>query len=58
MGLARHMPGEAHRASVWLGLHSDGGGSCNRFTPDTRVLMADGSVKAIKDVKAGLQHGQ
>ncbi|MCX4763981.1 polymorphic toxin-type HINT domain-containing protein [Streptomyces sp. NBC_01275] len=35
------------------------GGSCpvnappNSFTPDTKVLMADGSAKAIKDVKAG-----
>ena len=25
----------------------------NSFTPDTKVLMADGSAKAIKDVKAG-----
>ena len=25
----------------------------NSFTPDTRVLMADGSTKAIKDVEAG-----
>lgn len=38
---------------------SDGdGGSAdactvNSFTPETRVLMADGSTKAIKDVKAG-----
>ncbi|MFI5793433.1 polymorphic toxin-type HINT domain-containing protein [Streptomyces sp. NPDC051677] len=38
---------------------SSGGGegaSCptpNSFTPDTKVLMADGSTKAIKDVKAG-----
>ncbi|MGX9889113.1 RHS repeat-associated core domain-containing protein [Streptomyces sp. NPDC002276] len=36
-----------------------GGGSeatsctANSFTPDTRVLMADGSTKPIKDVKAG-----
>ncbi|WP_327316922.1 polymorphic toxin-type HINT domain-containing protein [Streptomyces sp. NBC_01235] len=35
------------------------GGSCpvnsppNSFTPDTKVLMADGSTKAIKDVRAG-----
>ncbi|SHI04029.1 polymorphic toxin-type HINT domain-containing protein [Streptomyces sp. 3214.6] len=32
------------------------GASCptpNSFTPDTKVLMADGSTKAIKDVKAG-----
>ncbi|MBG0855073.1 ricin-type beta-trefoil lectin domain protein [Streptomyces spinoverrucosus] len=33
------------------------GGSCptvdNSFTPDTKVLMADGSTKAIKDVKVG-----
>ncbi|MEU1182323.1 polymorphic toxin-type HINT domain-containing protein [Streptomyces sp. NPDC005820] len=32
------------------------GGSCptpNSFTPDTKVLMADGSTKEIKDVKAG-----
>ncbi|MEV1062944.1 RHS repeat-associated core domain-containing protein [Streptomyces sp. NPDC050263] len=32
------------------------GGSCpvpNSFTPDTKVLMADGSSKPIKDVKAG-----
>ncbi|MFD7878192.1 ricin-type beta-trefoil lectin domain protein [Streptomyces sp. NPDC059766] len=34
-------------------------GSCpvnappNSFTPDTKVLMADGTAKAIKDVKAG-----
>ncbi|MGW0827849.1 polymorphic toxin-type HINT domain-containing protein [Streptomyces sp. NPDC002845] len=40
---------------------SDSGGgsgdSCtaNSFTPDTRVLMADGSTKPIKDVKAGDQ---
>ncbi|MFF3938263.1 ricin-type beta-trefoil lectin domain protein [Streptomyces phaeofaciens] len=34
----------------------DEGASCpinNSFTPDTKVLMADGSTKAIKDVKAG-----
>ncbi|MFF5185529.1 DNA/RNA non-specific endonuclease [Streptomyces sp. NPDC000345] len=33
----------------------DGGSgeTCNSFTPETRVLMADGSTKAIKDVKAG-----
>ncbi len=33
-----------------------GGGEtpgCNSFTPHTRVLMADGSTKAIKDVKVG-----
>ncbi|MEU6229567.1 HYD1 signature containing ADP-ribosyltransferase family protein [Streptomyces sp. NPDC047042] len=31
------------------------GASCsiNSFTPETRVLMADGSTKAIKDVKVG-----
>ncbi|MFE2419003.1 RHS repeat-associated core domain-containing protein [Streptomyces hokutonensis] len=31
------------------------GASCtaNSFTPDTQVLMADGSTKKIKDVKAG-----
>ncbi|MEH0423277.1 polymorphic toxin-type HINT domain-containing protein [Streptomyces sp. B21-083] len=31
------------------------GASCsiNSFTPETRVLMADGSIKAIKDVKVG-----
>jgi RHS repeat-associated protein len=32
------------------------GGSCsigNSFTPNTKVLMADGSAKAIKDVKVG-----
>ncbi|MDX3753394.1 polymorphic toxin-type HINT domain-containing protein, partial [Streptomyces sp. AK08-02] len=34
------------------------GGSCpiappNSFTPETRVLMADGSTKAIRDVKVG-----
>ncbi|MFJ6738124.1 RHS repeat-associated core domain-containing protein [Streptomyces sp. NPDC091279] len=39
---------------------SGGGGegsscSANSFTPDTRVLMADGSTKPIKDVKAGDQ---
>ncbi|WP_157968616.1 ricin-type beta-trefoil lectin domain protein [Streptomyces geranii] len=39
---------------------SGSGGSCptggeatNSFTPDTRVVMADGSTKAIKDVKVG-----
>ncbi|MFF4658139.1 ricin-type beta-trefoil lectin domain protein [Streptomyces sp. NPDC001381] len=38
---------------------SDGDGTSadactvNSFTPETRVLMADGSTKAIKDVKAG-----
>ncbi|MFF4658141.1 Hint domain-containing protein [Streptomyces sp. NPDC001381] len=38
------------------GLGRRGGASCpinNSFTPDTKVLMADGSTKAIKDVKAG-----
>lgn len=30
-----------------------GKGACNSFTPDTRVLMADGTSKAIKDVKIG-----
>ncbi|MFF5934255.1 polymorphic toxin-type HINT domain-containing protein [Streptomyces sp. NPDC012508] len=32
------------------------GGSCpirNSFTPDTKVLLADGSAKAIKDLKPG-----
>ncbi|MFE7930345.1 ricin-type beta-trefoil lectin domain protein [Streptomyces sp. NPDC057456] len=29
------------------------GGTCNSFTPDTKVLMADGSARAIKDVRAG-----
>ncbi|MEU5031565.1 polymorphic toxin-type HINT domain-containing protein [Streptomyces milbemycinicus] len=28
-------------------------GECNSFTPDTKVLMADGSTKAIKDVDIG-----
>ncbi|MYZ41131.1 Hint domain-containing protein, partial [Streptomyces sp. SID4917] len=36
---------------------SGSGGSCederNSFTPDTRVLMADGSTKPIKDVRLG-----
>lgn len=33
-----------------------GGGSCavrNSFTPETKVLLADGSTKAIKDLKPG-----
>jgi RHS repeat-associated protein len=29
------------------------GESCNSFVPGTKVLMADGSAKAIEDVKAG-----
>ncbi|MFE9627026.1 polymorphic toxin-type HINT domain-containing protein [Streptomyces sp. NPDC006527] len=29
------------------------GEGCNSFTPGTRVLMADGSTKAIKDVRIG-----
>ncbi|MFD8966406.1 RHS repeat-associated core domain-containing protein [Streptomyces sp. NPDC059568] len=34
---------------------SDSGDGCltNSFTPDTRVLMADGSTKPIKDVRLG-----
>ncbi|MFD8721993.1 polymorphic toxin-type HINT domain-containing protein [Streptomyces sp. NPDC059629] len=28
-------------------------GKCNSFTPDTRVLLADGRTKAIKDLKPG-----
>ncbi|MFF3893195.1 ricin-type beta-trefoil lectin domain protein [Streptomyces sp. NPDC001812] len=39
------------------GSSGGGGGGCtkddNSFTPDTKVLMADGTTKAIKDVKAG-----
>ncbi|WP_308050725.1 ricin-type beta-trefoil lectin domain protein [Streptomyces sp. TRM72054] len=38
------------------GSGSGGGEGCptdNSFTPDTKVLMADGSTKAIKDVKVG-----
>ncbi|WP_374227277.1 RHS repeat-associated core domain-containing protein [Streptomyces sp. JJ66] len=31
----------------------ESGGTCNSFTPDTKVLMADGSTKPIKDVKTG-----
>jgi hypothetical protein len=30
-----------------------GGGGCNSFTPDTRVLLADGKAKAIVDVDVG-----
>lgn len=30
-----------------------GGGGCNSFVPGTRVLMADGSTRAVEDVKAG-----
>ncbi|MGW3651198.1 polymorphic toxin-type HINT domain-containing protein [Streptomyces sp. NPDC000878] len=43
------------------GSDSGSGGGCkdgdpvNSFTPDTAVLMADGSTKAIKDVKVGDQ---
>ncbi|MFJ8142615.1 RHS repeat-associated core domain-containing protein [Streptomyces sp. NPDC096013] len=35
------------------GSDADAGETCNSFTPETRVLMADGSAKAIKDVKTG-----
>ncbi|GIE53843.1 hypothetical protein Ani05nite_73770 [Amorphoplanes nipponensis] len=31
----------------------DGGDTCNSFLPGTQVLMADGSTKAIEDVRAG-----
>jgi hypothetical protein len=30
-----------------------GGGTCNSFTEDTRVLMADGTTRAIRDVRVG-----
>ncbi|MFJ9708719.1 ricin-type beta-trefoil lectin domain protein [Streptomyces sp. NPDC101234] len=32
---------------------AESGGKCNSFTPDTRVLLADGKTKAIKDLKPG-----
>ena len=39
------------KAASWLeGLTAK---SCNSFTPDTEVLMADGSTRPIKDVKIG-----
>ncbi|MFE9832858.1 ricin-type beta-trefoil lectin domain protein [Streptomyces halstedii] len=31
----------------------ESGGTCNSFVPGTKVVMADGSTKAIEDVKAG-----
>ncbi len=31
----------------------ESGGTCNSFVPGTKVVMADGSTKAIKDVKVG-----
>lgn len=51
--------GDSGRDDADSGGGSDGGSgdgaSCtiNSFTPETRVLMADGSTKAIKDVKVG-----
>ncbi|WP_405820454.1 ricin-type beta-trefoil lectin domain protein [Streptomyces sp. NBC_01390] len=57
--------GDSGRDDADSGGGSDGGsgGSCkagnadpsNSFTPETRVLMADGSTKAIKDVRVGDQ---
>ncbi|MFJ4808987.1 polymorphic toxin-type HINT domain-containing protein [Streptomyces longwoodensis] len=31
----------------------EAGGTCNSFVPKTKVLMADGSIKSIEDVKIG-----
>jgi hypothetical protein len=61
-GKAENKSGGSRNGSGKEDSGGDGGGSggdgasCpinNSFTPDTKVLMADGSTKAIKDVKAG-----
>lgn len=45
----------ARKADSGGGGGGDGGSSCvsNSFTPETKVLLADGSTKAIKDLKPG-----
>ncbi|MFI1711932.1 polymorphic toxin-type HINT domain-containing protein, partial [Streptomyces griseoruber] len=60
-GKAENKSGGSRNGSGKEDSGGDGGGSggegascpVNSFTPDTKVLMADGSAKAIKDVKAG-----
>ncbi|MFE0452959.1 RHS repeat-associated core domain-containing protein [Streptomyces sp. NPDC058914] len=55
-GKAENKSGGSRNGS---GKEDSGGGSgegspgCNSFMPDTRVLMADGSTKRIKDVEVG-----
>ncbi|WP_460068204.1 ricin-type beta-trefoil lectin domain protein [Streptomyces sp. YKOK-I1] len=55
-GKAENKSGGSRNGSGKEDSGGGGGASCpinNSFTPDTKVLMADGSTKAIKDVKAG-----